>query len=208
MHQRRLPSASPVGRESFGLPDRHLYLCFQNPLKLHPDMDALLEGIVLADPKALIVLLSDRHCQVAELLKRRFAARIAGAGERIVFLPRQSFGNYCRLLQLADVILDPLHYGTGSSCYDVFSFNQPMVTLPGEFMPGRVAQAFYRKMQVEDPIAASPADYVSKAVQVATDGDYRAHLKQRIAQASDVIFDELGAVREHERFFSEALSGG
>jgi predicted O-linked N-acetylglucosamine transferase (SPINDLY family) len=142
---------------------------------------------------------------MVRLLKDRFARRIPDA-ERILFLPPQPFDNYCRLLQLADVILDTVHYGTGSSCYDIFSFNQPMVTLPGELIVGRVSQALYKKMQVGDLIAVSPEDYVRKAVQVATDRDYRAHIKSRIAQASDVIFDDLEAVREYERFFDEVLS--
>jgi len=61
-------------------------------------------------------------------------------------------------------------------------------------------------MGSEDLVVASPAEYVSKAVQVATDREYRQYVTQRIAQASDVLFNDLEAVREHERFFEEALS--
>ena len=155
-YQPRLTATPPATRAEFGLPDgRHLYVCFQNPLKLHPDFDPLLAGVLEADPHALVVLLADRGGQVERLLKERFARRIAqsqlpsppaplpstGEGrnaptppaiERIVFLPPQPFGEYCRLLQLADVILDPPHYGAGSTCYDLFSFNLPVVTWPGE----------------------------------------------------------------------------
>ena len=125
---------------------------------------------------------------------------IHGRGE-IVFLPPQPFDDYCRLLQLADVILDPPHYGAGSSCYDLFSFNLPVVTLPGELIVGRITQACYRKMGVEDLVVHSAEEYVSKAVQVATDRDYRKYVTERIAEASDVLFNDLEAVREHERFF-------
>jgi predicted O-linked N-acetylglucosamine transferase (SPINDLY family) len=52
----------------------------------------------------------------------------------------------------------------------------------------------------------SPEEYVSKAVQVATDRDYRKYVTERIAQASDVLFNDLEAVREHERFFEEVLA--
>ena len=123
-----------------------------------------------------------------------------------MFLPPQDFVNYCRLLQLADVVLDPPHYGANSSCYDIFSYNLPLVTMPGDLLVGRFTQAFYRKMGVEDLVVHSPAEYVGKAVQVATDRDYRKHVTARIAQASDVLFNDLEAVREHERFFEEALS--
>jgi predicted O-linked N-acetylglucosamine transferase (SPINDLY family) len=202
----RLPAVSPASPGHFGLPDdRRVYLCFQNPLKLHPDMDPLLAAILAADPRGLIVLYG-RQPEVVRLLKERFARRIPQSAERILFLSPQSFENYCRLLQLADVILDTVHYGAGSSCYDLFSFNLPVVTWPGELIVGRMTQACYRKMAVDDLIVHSAEDYVSKAVQVANDGDYRKYVTKRIAQASDVLFDDLEAVREHERFFEEVIS--
>jgi protein O-GlcNAc transferase len=202
----RLPPVTPAYPAYFGLPDgRRYYVCFQNPLKIHPDTDPLFAGILAADPLGLVVL-AGRQPEVVRLLKERFARRIPEAIGRIVFLPRQSFDDYCRLLQLADVILDTPHYGAGSSCYDIFSFNLPVVTLPGELIIGRITHACYRKTGVTDLIAASAEDYVSKAVQVATDGDYRHYMTQRIAEHSDVLFNDLEAVREHERFFEEVLS--
>ncbi len=132
--------------------------------------------------------------------------RARGVEERIVFLPPQPFGEYCRLLQLADVILDPPHYGANSSCYDIFSYNLPLVTMPGKLLVGRFTQAFYRKMGFEDLVVHSPAEYVSKAVQVATDRDYHKYVTERVAAASDVLFNDLEAVREHERFFEEAIA--
>jgi hypothetical protein len=110
-------------------------------------------------------------------------------------------------LQLGDVILDTPHYGAGSSCYDLFSYNLPIVTLPGDLVVGRVTQVCYRKMGVADLVVHSPGEYVSKAVQVATDRDYRKYVTERNAQASDVLFNDLEAVREHERFFEEILAG-
>ena len=125
---------------------------------------------------------------------------------RIVFVPRQSFADYCRLLQACDVLLDSLHYGAGSSCYNIFSYNLPLVTLPTELMPGRVALAFYRKMGCEELVASSSEDYIGKAVRVATDRDYCRQVTDQIAARSDVLFNDLEAVREHERFFEEALA--
>jgi predicted O-linked N-acetylglucosamine transferase (SPINDLY family) len=198
------PAAVPA---DFGLPGgRNLYVCFQNPLKLHPDFDRLLAGVLAADSRGLVVLLSDRYGHVACQLRERCARRIPQAGERIVFLPPQSFDNYCRLLCLADVVLDTPHFGAGGRCYDLFSFNLPVVTLPGELIIGRIMQACYRKMGVEDLVVQSPEEYVRKAVQVANDRDYRKHVTERIAQASDVLFNDLEVVGEHERFFEEVLS--
>ncbi len=64
---------------------------------------------------------------------------------------------------------------------------------------------FYRKMQFEELVAASPGEYVQKAVRVATDREYRKHATDVIAERSDILFNDLDAVREHERFFDKAL---
>jgi predicted O-linked N-acetylglucosamine transferase (SPINDLY family) len=203
----RLPSVTPAYPAYFGLPDdRHHYVCVQNPLKLHPDFDFLMAGILEADPFGLVVLVADHSGNVARLLAERFARGIPHVAERIVFLPRQSFADYCRLLQLAHVVLDTRHFGAGVTCYDIFSFNLPIVTWPGELLPGRFTQACYQKMGVEDLIAHSGEDYAKKAVQVATDREYRQYVTARIAETSDVLFHDIEAVREHERFFDEALA--
>jgi predicted O-linked N-acetylglucosamine transferase (SPINDLY family) len=204
----RLPSVSPAYPAYFGLPDdRHFYVCAQNPLKLHPDFDPRMAGIVEADPLGLVVLVADQSGNVARLLAERFARRIPRVAERIVFLPRQSFADYCRLLQLADVVLDTRHFGAGVTCYDILSFNLPLVTWPGNLLPGRFTLACYRKMGVEDLIVRSGDEYVKKAVTVATDREYREYVTERIAQSSEVLFNDIDAVREHERFFEEALAG-
>ena len=172
-----------------------------------PDFDPLLAGIVARDPQSLVVLLAGPYPYAAEQLRSRFERTIPAGRERIVFLPYQKFDDYCRLLQIADVVVDPPHFGAGSSCYDIFSFNQPLVTLPGELMVSRVASAFYRKMGIEDLIAATPADYIDLAVRLASDPDWRSSLRQRLAAASGILFDDLEAVRDHERFFEAALAG-
>jgi predicted O-linked N-acetylglucosamine transferase (SPINDLY family) len=202
----RLPAVTPADSAYFGLSnDRRLYVCAQNPLKLHPDFDSLMAGILEADPHGLVVLVADHSGNVARLLAERFARRIPHVAERIVFLPRQSFADYCRLLQLADVVLDTRHFGAGVTCYDIFSFDLPIVTWPGELLPGRFTQACYRKMGVEDLIVHSGDEYVRKAVQVATDREYRQYVTGRIAATSDVLFNDIEAVHEHERFFEDVL---
>ena len=61
-------------------------------------------------------------------------------------------------------------------------------------------------MSVEDLIVHSAEEYIAKAVQVATDRDYRRYVTERIAERSDVLFNDIEVVREHERFFDEAIS--
>ena len=151
------------------------------------------------------MLLAGRQTHAQELLQTRFKETIGDASSRLIFLRWQPFDDYCRLLMLADVVLDPLHFGAGSSSYDVFSFNQPAVTMPGELIVGRVAYAFYQKMGFEDVVASTPQEYIRLALRLGTDRGFRTAMKRQLAAASDAVFDDLQAVREHERFFEEAL---
>ena len=142
MNEGRLSPVPPASRDYFGLPEkRNLYLCFQNPLKIHPDFDPLLGGILEADPIATIALLSGTRGAAAAVLKERFKETIGPQADRIVFLPWLKFQDYCCLLVLADVVLDPPHYTASSSAYDILSFSQPTVTLPGELAVGAWAAA-------------------------------------------------------------------
>jgi predicted O-linked N-acetylglucosamine transferase (SPINDLY family) len=196
-------SVVPGQRSQYGLPDeRTLYVSLQNPLKLHPDFDSLLAGILDRDPHGLVVLLSGRYEFIAAQLRARFARTMGKASERVMFLPWQPFDDYCRLMQLADVVLDPPHFGHGSSAYDVFSFNKPLVTLPGYSIVSRVGAACYRRMGLADLIAADAEQYIALALRLGADRDDRRAVEQRIAAASGVLFDDATAIAEHERFFA------
>ncbi len=83
-YQDRLPAVAAATPADFGLPEgRNLYVCFQNPLKLHPDFDRLLAGVLEADPRGLVVLLADRGGQAAARLMERFARTIEGRKSEI-----------------------------------------------------------------------------------------------------------------------------
>ena len=45
-----------------------------------------------------------------------------------------------------------------------------------------------------------------RAVKLGTDPDYRAHIRSKILAANSVLFEDMGAVRELERFFKEAVA--
>jgi len=199
----------PAARAEFGLPDgAHLYLCLQRLQKFHPDFDPMLADSLRRDPKGIVVALKDRHGYAAGHLAARLAATIPDVADRVVLLPREAHAAYLRLLSLADAVLDPPHYGSGGTAYDILGMGLPLVTLPGDRHIARYALGCYRKMGVTDLVAESPEHYAELAVRVATDGDYRADVTGRIEAASLVLFEDMEAVREHERFFEQAVAAG
>jgi predicted O-linked N-acetylglucosamine transferase (SPINDLY family) len=206
-YQRRIPLPPPACRGAFNLPERgHLYFCPQRLSKFHPEFDAILRNILQNDAKGYLILLEGRHKHVAAQLHARFRKTLGPAASRVIFMPPQAPGDYYRLLSLADVLLDPPHYSSSLTGYDAFSLGLPMVTLPGDLMVQRYALGLYRKMGLEDLAAWSAEAYVAMAVRLAVDRDYREAVCRRIAERSEVLFEDSGAVREHEEFFEGALS--
>jgi protein O-GlcNAc transferase len=205
-YQRRVAQPPHTTRDDFGLPARgHLYVCPQSLLKMHPDVDALFGGVLRADPNGLLILKCGRYPRAAQQLKQRFERTLADVNDRIVMLPWLDLSDYYRLISIADVILDTLPFGAGSTAYDIFSLNQPIVTLPGRFNVGRYTLACYRKMGIGELIADTPEEYVRLAVNVAIRGDYRQSLRAKIASRSPELFEDPTAVDEHAQFFSAVL---
>ncbi len=203
------PPGATVGRERFGLTaDQHIYLCVQNPRKLHPDFDGLMDGILRRDPRGLVVLIEDAQPLVTAQLRQRMQANLPEVIDRVRFLARLPHQEYLNLLSLADVMLDTVHFGGGVTAYEVFSVGKPVVTLPGDFGRGRLTCAAYRQMGLDDGIAADPEDYIERALRFATEPDYRIEFGRRLREASGELFEDRQAIREFERFVEAALAGG
>ena len=198
---------SPKSRQHFGVAeDQHLYLCAQQIGKFHPDFDPILAGILRRDPRGVVVATGDRHGGfIVEELRRRFAATIGDVAERILFVPLQPNPDYLSLIAAADVLLDPLHFAGLNTSYDGFSLNQPIVTLPARFERTRYTLGCYKKMGFSDCVASTPEQYIDIAVALGTDAKFRAEVVEKIRRASPVLFEDMEAVREHERIFSGLL---
>lgn len=202
------PSPPPAlkPRAHFGLDEEsRLYLCPQSLFKFHPDFDAALGGILRQDPAGRVVIIEGKFRNWTELLKERFRKTLPDVMERIVFLPAQNQLDFFSLLAVADVMLDPFHFGGGNSTYEGLALGVPIVSLPGEFMRGRVTGACYRKMGMTDCVASNPGEYVEIAVRLGTDKAYREQIKRRILASNAVLYEDLEAVRELERFFLRAV---
>jgi len=80
----------------------------------------------------------------------------------------------------------------------------PLVTLPGDFNPGRMAYTFFQKLGITDSVATSPADYVERSIRIATDASLRKSLRSRILERCDLLFSNRDAAVELEAFFVDA----
>jgi predicted O-linked N-acetylglucosamine transferase (SPINDLY family) len=203
----RLPSlparpAAPVARrqferEHFGLPeDARVYACPQTLFKFHPGFDPMLAEILERDPLALLVLLEGASPAWLERLKRRFVRAGIDVERRVRFLPPMPLDQYLSLCRLADVVLDTPVFGGGNSSYEALYQGAAVVTLPSELLRGRITQALYRKMGLDDLVPADARAYVDLALRVGSDSDFRDAQRARILERRSVIYDTDDSVRD------------
>lgn len=137
---------------------------------------------------------------------KRFERTMPDVCHRIRFVPRQSREGYMGLLSVTDVLLDPLHFGGGNSSYEGLTLGVPIVTLPSNFLRGRITYALYRQMRLMDCVVQSPDEYIHLAVELGTNPDRRRQLQFAIREASPVILNRDAAVRSVEDFFQRAFA--
>jgi predicted O-linked N-acetylglucosamine transferase (SPINDLY family) len=102
--------------------------------------------------------------------------------QQIKLLPLMSHRDFRRVMTVADVMLDTLHWSGGRTSLDALAVGLPVVTLPGKFMRGRQSAAMLRAVGVEELIAGDADEYVDLAMRIARDRSYREALVSRIRE--------------------------
>jgi len=183
-------------------------VCPQSLFKYHPDFDAILGGILRALPDAEIQLIDGSHPAWSELLQKRLMGSLSDVSDRIQILPRLNREAFAALLQAADVILDTPHFCGGMTTYQALAAGTPVVTLPGEFMRGRLSLGLYRLMQMTDCVAESAEDYIEITKRLCTDAKFAASVREQIQTGQDRIFDNRKTIERHAKFFEKVMFEG
>ena len=187
----------PMTRADFGLADsENLYLCAQNPRKIHPDFDPLAAAILNRDPHARILLIGSQEGAETAPLRQRLQRRLGALAERVTLLPRQSRQRYLGLLDVVDVALDPPHYSGANTSFDALGMALPLITLPSPLLRGAFTGGLYRRMALTDLIARDPDHYVELAVSVGTDPALRQHWRDALRHHNGAIFHDDRAITE------------
>jgi predicted O-linked N-acetylglucosamine transferase (SPINDLY family) len=203
----RPPTPPPARREDFGLhPDAHLYVCPQSIYKFHPDFDLVLGEILRRDPQGRVILIRWAYEHSDNLLRQRFATSMPDVADRVDFIARVQQSQFVSLLSVSDVLLDPTPFGGGHTSLDALALGTPVVTLPGQFLRGRITSGLYRRMGWMDCVADSREEYVAVAVRLGTQPDYRRQIHARILASNAALFEDRDSVVQLEAFFREAVA--
>jgi len=193
-------------RSDFGLPDQEaLYVCPQTLFKLHPGFDTLVSDLMVCDPDGYVVLIDDgKGGHLNDLIIERIGSSHPDIIKRIIFLPTMSHEKFLGLLLLADAILDIPTFSGGNSSLEAIAMTAPVVTWPGNFMRCRVTAGCYKQMGLSDLIATDAGTYVSLALKLAHDADFRKRMKTDIEANCHKLFERTDVIREMEIFFIRA----
>jgi predicted O-linked N-acetylglucosamine transferase (SPINDLY family) len=193
-------------RIDFGLPpEGRLYGCLQSLFKLHPDDDTLWAQILRTDAEGHLVVLGDPASPVGQALRERWVCAMPDVLDRIHFVPALPHDDFLRLTSLMDVMLDPLHFGGGRSSYEALALGIPVVTLPSEFLRGRITYAIYQRLGVGDCVARDREEYVQLALRLAQDAKHRDFVRQKIRAGCPRFFADQQAVHDLESFLRQAV---
>jgi len=194
-------------RGYFGFqPRRTLYVCPQTLFKLHPDFDPIISQILNRDPNGELVLIEGAHAGHTELIRRRFERTLSDVIGRIRFLRRLSHAEYLGLVAIADVMLDPPHFGGGSTSLQALSFGTPVVTMPSEFLRGRITAACYQAMRTDELIARDAAHYVDLVCDLGRNPEKRASVRGDLQARSHGMYENEATVAELAAFLRQEAS--
>lgn len=151
-------------RDAAGLPEHGLVLgVFNQFYKFSPNTLVLWGEIFRQLPEALLWLLDPGNDQ----LKGRILQQCAAVGitaERVIFAARCPQAQHLARLRWMDLVLDTWPYNAHTTASDALRAGVPVLTLPGETFASRVAAGILHTAGLSEWVAASPAEYVNKAV--------------------------------------------
>jgi len=196
-----------ISKESLGVGEKEtLYICPQTLFKFHPDFDPIIERILDADPTGQLILLEGNCARHTTLLKERMEKTIPRVTKRIRFISRLSQEQFLSLLKTADVMLDPTHFGGGSTTIQALSFGTPVVTLPSAFLRGRISYACYRQMGYDDLAARDVDNYCEIATRLGKSPEMRAGTRRELRTRSGVLFSNEKVITECETFLEDVFN--
>jgi hypothetical protein len=127
-------------------------------------------------------------------LQRAFSAVELNMADYVVMQPALTDAAYHRLNDLADVFLDSLGTAGTTTTLEAITYNLPIVTLPGEFMRGRVSHGILKQIGVTETIATSVDDYIEIANRLGTDVSWRQKVRKLMEQNKHKVYGDMACI--------------
>jgi predicted O-linked N-acetylglucosamine transferase (SPINDLY family) len=197
-----LEASRPPVRED----GRVRFLSSQNPQKYLPRYDHLFATIARELPAAEFHFIESGPG--ATTFRRRLEAAFTAGGldasEFCRFHGRLQPEAFFTLNLGCDAFLDSIGWSGNNTAHEAIACGLPIVTLPGALMRSRHCLALLRLLGLEETIARSVEDYVTLALRLGRDAEWRRHLREETLKRRARLFDDPTPLPALERFLLEA----
>jgi predicted O-linked N-acetylglucosamine transferase (SPINDLY family) len=203
---RRAIAARVFTREQVGLPAQgFVFCCFNNSYKILPAVFDVWMRLLQRVPGSVLWLLQDNAGAMQNLYQE--AQRRGVDPSRLVFATRLGHSEHLSRQRLADLFLDTLPYNAHTTASDALWSGLPVLTCMGESFAARVGASLLKAVGLPELISENLAQYEALAVQLASQPQRLAALRERLAanRATAALFDTRRFTRNLERAYAQIL---
>ena len=175
--------------------------------KVSPEVLALWARVLVAAEAAGIasrLVLITPEGSHREGVRGLFAGQGVGA-DRLELLAPMRYAEYMATYRYIDIALDPFPHAGATTTLDAFCMGVPVLCLRGKTAAGRLGESILTTAGMEEWLAATPEEYVAKAVGYARDlarlANVRAGLREKVAGSALMNAARFG------RHFGQAVRG-
>lgn len=201
-NDRQRVRVAPLERQSYGLPQNaFVFCCFNQAVKIVPEVFARWMSLLRRVPDSVLWMLEENRWALDNL---KCAAEREGVdAARIVVAKRLPNAQHLARFAAADLALDTFPYTSHTTASDALWMGCPLVALSGETFAARVSGSILSANGLGELVTHTLDDYEALAYRLATDGDYGAHIRGRVAAASSIApaFDSEKFARDLEALY-------
>lgn len=193
-----------ITRQEAGLPEHGtVFCCFSASYRIEPTVFALWLRMLRQIPDSVLWLVSSQENVIANL--QREAERQGIDSSRLVValhLPREQ---HLQRFQLADIFLDTLWHNAHTMAADALWQGLPVLTCSGPHWSSRLTASLLHAAGLPELIAPSQEAYEKQALDLATNRERLAGIKEKLLLARDSapLFSPKTTVRNLEQVYEK-----
>lgn len=185
-------------------------------MKLHPDFDDAISGILQKSPKSFLIFVNDdtpRHRAWRKKLLLRLSKSSNGflsAGilqKRVIFLQRLTPLEFMALMRRATIVLDVYPFGGGVTTLESFAMCAPVITAPALQTVPQLASGMYKHMNISiSPVVwGGTEEYINKSVELLENREMHQALVSDICANRHKLFNQQSTVDEWASFLQRVF---
>jgi protein O-GlcNAc transferase len=197
-----------LSRNDFELdPEWFVFLCPQSVFKLHPLFDQVIAALLRQSPSHVhVVFTAGRRPRWTQTFVQRLEQAIhPDDTHRCHLVERVSSEMFIEFIKVADAILHPFPFDGSRTSADSIAAHIPYVTLPTEYLRGRMGASFLRTMNIPELVAKNVTDFVHIAVKLSTDISFFRTMKDLLQKRSWLIWEDMEVPFAWTKFLSLSI---